>query len=419
MNIQEGQRVTFNYAGKTIEGTVIREGRALYVQGASVKVELNALLKTLKEGEEGQKLVGSIVDEILGPSKDKKKLEDLGKDEKAVKNVADVAKQTLNTTGKKDVDFDKPESAAEQVKTVLASKQTEEDSSGTVDVEKVKSELKKQYGEAKSSIMRNLGMTGSIALHESDHIAIVTDRIRQKYGNIDQMWQELDSEEMMPEDAIDELLNAGVTENDAYQFVEEATGIEGLREAFVDEDAEYLDSDGEPIDEEPDYGNGDNDSLGLDSETKEEAVIMAQELLNRGMSEEEVMEFIEQEYETSADEAAEITQVAQVDESEIDDAIENPSEFVDDAKTTEMLDEAQLTSDVNFVTGQDVTAEWEKRFEDAIDEFDEEQPDDELYDYLYNKFEVPEPEAVEILQSANMDIPKAVILLCEHCAKRS
>jgi hypothetical protein len=144
-------------------------------------------------------------------------------------------------------------------------------------------------------------------------------------------------------------------------------------------------------------------------EPTEDVVIMARELTQRGMSDEDIIETLVQKYDMTEEEAGII--IDTVKDTDLQTEIKEP-------------ELSPLSTETIVAGGEDVTDSWEQKFETAIDEFDSSIPDDQpyededLYDYLYKKFEVPEDEAVSILSNSGMNIPKAIIILCEHCQNR-
>jgi hypothetical protein len=416
MNIQNGQDVTFTYRGQQFTGKVGVKNGTHVVEVGDYEIGLNELLTSLREDNSNEKLNGfakTAIETVAGNLDAEKVL----KNPSAVDAAATIVKKAKETTDDSEIKTADENALKDAASNALKAKEIEQKSSdGTMGNVDAAVNVLNQYQETKTSLFNDY--------LEPRPLDIALDRAREVMGNeISGIYEDLDMGDIAPEDAMVALVDGGVSKEDASLIISEATGLEkdelqALVESIVDTDAEYLDSEGNTLDEEPDFADSDNDSLGLPSDKKEEAVEIARELFDRGMNEVDVAEYIELEYEVSRDEAAAIAQVAMND---LD--VEEPSNDLDQdtvTDTIERMNEADELNDVLVGSGVDITDEWDDRFESAIDDFeksDEPYEDDDLYDYLYQKFEVPEDTAADILQQADMNVPQAVVLLCEHCKK--
>jgi hypothetical protein len=424
-----GKKVNFDLRGKKYCGTVIRERGHDYVIVDDYRLELDSLLKSIREDSRLDALAKNTIDTLKGDPTRELDTESLSNNASALKNIQDAVKVSALASADQEIknQANDDKTVEEATKKAMAATKVEQDKEkGTVPDTKAAEDAVKQflkdgvideYAAAKKRASRVSDSDFASFVKLRENITEELEIARSTMGSlVDRLYAELDSGERSPEEGFEEMITDDVPEDVALAIIENATGIK-LFEAFVREDADYLDSDGEVLDEEPARGEGDNDSLGMPEEKKLDAIALATELLFRGQPEEDVAEFIELEYETSRDEAASVVNLAKQGSKDAADV--NEEEVTD---TIEKMNEQDKLADVMFSSGEEVTDEWENRFEKAIDEFevsDVPYSSEDLYDYLYQKFEVPEEEAAECLKLASFDVPQAVVILCEHCRKKS
>ena len=362
-----GKSVNFTYRGKGYSGIVTRKNATDVVLVEGYEIPLQALLSTLREDSKLDSLAKSTVDTLKGDPSKELDVESLSNNANALENIRQAVKVAATSSTDPDIKDQATDDKAteEATKKALAATKVEQD--------------------------KEKGTVSDTKAAEDSVKAFLKDNVLDEYSR-----------------AKEKALK--VSGADLVDFVR-------VGESEIDEDADYLDSEGEPLDDEPTYEDGDNESLGLPDDKREEALALAKELLFRGQDVEDVAEFVEMEYETSRDEAASIVQLASKCSDEVSDVDEDELEA-----TIDKMNEADKLNDVLVSSGTEVTDEWDRKFEDAIDEFeasDTPYSSEDLFNYLYQKFGVPEEEAVDILKSTENDVPRAVVALCERCKSKA
>lgn len=304
---------------------------------------------------------GTIKDEddtkLKSASRDQ--IEKVTKDTLEASAIEDTSKTTSNSDAVKKV-LDKYEKKESVINTYTRTRENITDSLGLTDA------------------MNDFAETGSLDATDED-----IDLARELYPEIDSLLDQFISETIDLDDFADTLASNGVPDEIIMSLVEKV---------YSDEPTFEVSEEFNPT---------------------EDQIEMVNELVHRGLSDEDLIEYMVLKYDVSEHNA-----------SIIIDTVKAANLHPEDIPLTEDP-MSQISSDIIVTRGEDVTDTWEQKFEEAIDEFDgsysEEEPyaEDELYDYLYKKFEVPEDIACDILASSDMNIPKAVITLCEHCRKIS